>query len=97
MLHANEFKPQIEPLSAVDLAAAWDVLCRLKSPYIVIYNGGVQGGWSLPHRHMQLLPRPSRDVHDLWPDIYGIQDNGPFLTLNTPSRDSFERRIKAND
>ncbi|KMU71974.1 hypothetical protein CISG_00283 [Coccidioides immitis RMSCC 3703] len=73
---------QIEPLSASDLAAAWSVLCKLESPYIVIYNGGVQGGWSLPHRHLQLLPRPARDVHDLFPDTYGIENgrvpNIPF-------------------
>ncbi|WEW54908.1 ATP adenylyltransferase [Emydomyces testavorans] len=81
VLHTNEFKPQIEPLAATDLAAAWSVLCRLESPYIVIYNGGMQGGWSLPHRHMQLLPRPPRDVHDLFPDTYGIQ-NGVFLNIH---------------
>ncbi|KAK2737962.1 hypothetical protein FQN57_007316 [Myotisia sp. PD_48] len=82
ILHTNEFEPQIEPLSAADIEVAWEVLCRMKTPYIVIYNGGMQGGWSLPHRHMQLLPRPSRDVHDLFPDIYGIEDgrvpNIPF-------------------
>ncbi|EER26664.1 hypothetical protein CPC735_008370 [Coccidioides posadasii C735 delta SOWgp] len=82
VLHTNEYKPQIEPLSASDLAAAWSVLCKLESPYIVIYNGGVQGGWSLPHRHLQLLPRPARDVHDLFPDTYGIENgrvpNIPF-------------------
>jgi ATP adenylyltransferase len=74
ILHTNEFEPQIEPLSAEDLEAAWSVLCRLESPYIVIYNGGMQGGWSLTHRHMHLLPRPPRDEHDLFPDIYGIKD-----------------------
>jgi ATP adenylyltransferase len=74
ILHTNEFEPQIEPLSAEDLEAAWSVLCRLESPYIVIYNGGLQGGWSLTHRHMHLLPRPPRDEHDLFPDIYGIKD-----------------------
>ena len=74
VLHTDQFEPQIEPLSAADLAAAWSVLCRLKSPYVVIYNGGMQGGWSLPHRHVQLLPRPPRDTHDLFPDIYGIKN-----------------------
>ncbi|EEP82335.1 predicted protein [Uncinocarpus reesii 1704] len=72
VLHTNEYKPQIEPLSEADLAAGWDVLCRLDSPYMLIYNGGLQGGWSLPHRHMQLLPRPRRDTHELFPDLYGI-------------------------
>ncbi|PGH20811.1 hypothetical protein AJ80_03438 [Polytolypa hystricis UAMH7299] len=82
VLHTNEFEPQIDPLSAADLSAAWNVLSRLETPYIVIYNGGMQGGWSLPHRHVQLLPRPPKEEHDLYPDIYGIQDgiipNIPF-------------------
>ncbi|EGD84300.1 hypothetical protein H112_07995 [Trichophyton rubrum D6] len=82
ILHCNDFKPQIEPLEAVDLAAGWSVLTRMESEYLLIYNGGLQGGWSLPHRHMQLLPRPPRDVHNLFPDIYGIENgrvpNIPF-------------------
>ncbi|KAI1965273.1 hypothetical protein LOZ58_001119 [Ophidiomyces ophidiicola] len=74
VLHTNEFKPQIEPLCETDLAAAWNVLHRLQSPYIIIYNGGMQGGWSLPHRHMQFLPRPPRESHELFPDKYGIEN-----------------------
>lgn len=72
VLHTNEWQSQIDPLHTVDLEAGCNTLSELGEGYMLIFNGGTQGGWSLPHRHMQLLPLSTGPAfgYELWPDIY---------------------------
>lgn len=70
VLHTNTFEPQSDFLNAQDLDAAWQVLSRLGPSYIAIYNCGVEAGSSLGHKHLQLIPRPSAESHELFPDKY---------------------------
>ncbi|KAI5288044.1 hypothetical protein KEM54_005515, partial [Ascosphaera aggregata] len=72
VLHTNEWQSQIDPLQPIDFEAGWTTLRELGDGYMLIFNGGTQGGWSLPHRHMQLLPLATGEKfgYELWPDMY---------------------------
>ncbi|KAI5302119.1 hypothetical protein KEM56_001022 [Ascosphaera pollenicola] len=91
VLHTDEWQSQINPLETIDIEAGWTTLKEFGEGYMLIFNGGTQGGWSLPHRHMQLLPLSTGKPfgYDLWPDIYASKKlhegmcNGS--TNNSPS------------
>ncbi|CAL3965359.1 unnamed protein product [Diplocarpon coronariae] len=75
ILHTNVFTPQAEHLNESDFAAAWEVLGKLNSRHVVIFNCGAMAGSSLGHKHLQVLPRPMReDGFELFPDALGIVD-----------------------
>jgi ATP adenylyltransferase/5',5'''-P-1,P-4-tetraphosphate phosphorylase II len=88
LLHTNTFIPQSDHLTESDLAAAWTVLSSLtRGKYIVIYNCGFEGGSSVGHKHLQILPRPKKEEgFEFFPDLLGI-DSGP-LTSQTHLPDS---------
>ncbi|KAN0106004.1 Ap4A phosphorylase II [Hyaloscypha variabilis] len=74
ILHTNDFVPQSDHLTESDLDAAWTVLSSLtRRKHIVIYNCGFEGGSSIGHKHLQILPRPSEgDGFEFFPDLLGI-------------------------
>ncbi|KAL2061040.1 hypothetical protein VTL71DRAFT_9092 [Oculimacula yallundae] len=74
VLHTTEFTPQSDHLNKSDFAAAWNVLSRLESRHMVIYNCGVEAGSSIGHKHLQVLPRPDKKDFELFPDALGIDD-----------------------
>lgn len=67
VLHTSSFAPQTDDLDEVDLAAAWTILRRFKSPQMIIYNCGVDAGSSQGHKHLQIFPRSDSDDFHLWP------------------------------
>jgi ATP adenylyltransferase/5',5'''-P-1,P-4-tetraphosphate phosphorylase II len=74
LLHTNVFVPQADHLTEIDLAAAWNVLSRLDGKYLVIYNCGFEGGSSVGHKHLQILPRPGREEFEFFPNVLGISE-----------------------
>ncbi|KAJ4295549.1 hypothetical protein N0V90_007562 [Kalmusia sp. IMI 367209] len=70
VIHTVEFERQQTPLSLADLSALWDVLSRLESEHIAIFNCGADAGASMGHKHMQLLPHPGRKEFELFPDLF---------------------------
>ncbi|KAL3447601.1 ATP adenylyltransferase-domain-containing protein [Aspergillus insuetus] len=76
LLTSDSYRRQREPLDVHDLNAACAVLSELKErPLFVIYNCGPVGGASRQHKHLQVLPRPSR----LFPDERGfVEKSVPF-------------------
>lgn len=74
VLHTTVFTPQSDHLNEGDFASAWDVLRRLKSRHMVIYNCGVESGSSIGHKHLQVLPRPEKGDFELFPDALGIDE-----------------------
>lgn len=81
VLHTNVFVSQDDWLTEGDLTAAWEVLWGLESKHVIIYNCGVEGGSSVGHKHMQLLPLCEDDGFRLWPDKLGFND-GWFYSLS---------------
>jgi ATP adenylyltransferase/5',5'''-P-1,P-4-tetraphosphate phosphorylase II len=79
LLHTNGFVPQADHLTESDLSAAWNVLSRLNSLHIVIYNCGFDGGSSVGHKHMQILPRPPKEEFDFFPNALGISEGQLFI------------------
>ncbi|KAE9370892.1 Ap4A phosphorylase II [Stipitochalara longipes BDJ] len=77
ILHANSFIPQSDHLTESDLGASWTVLSSLtRGKYIVIYNCGFEGGSSIGHKHLQILPRPSEgDGFEFFPDLLGLSSD----------------------
>jgi ATP adenylyltransferase/5',5'''-P-1,P-4-tetraphosphate phosphorylase II len=74
VLHTTDFVPQADHLTESDLGAAWDVLSSLGKGYFVIYNCGFEGGSSVGHKHLQILPRPEEEGFGFFPDVLGIDD-----------------------
>lgn len=74
LLHTNVFVPQANHLTESDLSAAWSVLSRLENPNIVIYNCGFEGGSSVGHKHLQILPLPPKQEFDFFPNTLGISE-----------------------
>ena len=74
LLHTNVFVPQNNYLSESDLLAAWNVLSRLESPHMIIYNCGFEAGSSLGHKHIQILPLPLKEEFEFFPDSIGISE-----------------------
>tara|TARA_R110002060_G_scaffold10893_3_gene16057 strand:+ start:2087 stop:2413 length:327 start_codon:yes stop_codon:yes gene_type:complete len=81
VLHTTSFTPQADHLNVVDFAAAWNVLSRLESRHMVIYNCGVEAGSSIGHKHLQVLPRPEKEEFELFPDALGIDDGSYHVHL----------------
>lgn len=73
--------PQADHLTENDLSAAWSVLSRLDGKYLVIYNCGFEGGSSVGHKHLQILPRPEREEFEFFPDMLGISEGILELAL----------------
>ncbi|KAJ3294164.1 bifunctional AP-4-A phosphorylase/ADP sulfurylase [Borealophlyctis nickersoniae] len=106
LLTTKEFESQYDPLNARDFAAAWRCL---KAPgvaqYVGFYNCGGQSGArfidevvgiSVPHKHIQLLPRADDDG-DPFPPIASVltkhrgkqQADTPFADPDLPFAHSF--------
>ncbi|KAK0129174.1 hypothetical protein ONS95_001109 [Cadophora gregata] len=85
VLHTTAFTPQSDHLNAVDFDAAWNVVSRLESRNMVIYNCGVEAGSSIGHKHLQILPRPERKEFEMFPDALGI-DNEKSEVRGLPFR-----------
>lgn len=73
LLHTASFVPQSDALNEGDLAAAWEVLGRMDTPQMVIYNCGANAGSSQGHKHLQIFPSPEGDGFRLWPGL-GIDE-----------------------
>ena len=57
MLHTVEYAQQDEGLEDADLRAGWEALAALGEGFMVIFNGGVEAGASVAHRHLQVIPK----------------------------------------
>ena len=57
ILHTAVFALQTDDLDESDLAAAWAILHKMKTPQMIIYNCGVEAGSSQGHKHIQIFPR----------------------------------------
>ena len=86
---------QTEPLGIEDLTAAWATLRALdgeqdedgrRQKHYVIYNGGVAGGSSRKHKHMQVLAQPRSEDGDLelLPYREGQMEQLPIQAFFTP-------------
>jgi ATP adenylyltransferase/5',5'''-P-1,P-4-tetraphosphate phosphorylase II len=84
LLHTNVFVPQNNYLSESDLLAAWNVLSRLESPHMIIYNCGFEAGSSLGHKHVQILPRPLGEEFEFFPDSIGISEGQSVMLQKGP-------------
>lgn len=76
VLPTIEFQSQNDPLNAADLGAAWEVLSSLENEYMIIFNCGADGGASVGHKHLQVLPRPDPKEHELFPETL-LSNEGP--------------------
>jgi ATP adenylyltransferase/5',5'''-P-1,P-4-tetraphosphate phosphorylase II len=91
ILHTNEYQKQADHLTESDLNAAWKVLSSLGSEkgkgerngYFVIYNCGFEGGSSIGHKHLQILPRPEREEFEFFPDVLGISSGKSLYSMST--------------
>ncbi|KAG4435097.1 hypothetical protein IFR05_009406 [Cadophora sp. M221] len=90
VLHTTVFTPQSDHLNEGDFAAAWDVLRRLESKHMVIYNCGVESGSSIGHKHLQVLPKPEKGDFELFPDALGI-DEEKNTVRNLPFRHAVKK------
>ncbi|KAJ3056151.1 bifunctional AP-4-A phosphorylase/ADP sulfurylase [Rhizophlyctis rosea] len=69
LVTTKEFESQYNPLNASDWSAAWKCLTAPGvRPYVGFYNCGGKSGASVPHKHMQLLPRSLED-QDPFPPV----------------------------
>jgi ATP adenylyltransferase/5',5'''-P-1,P-4-tetraphosphate phosphorylase II len=92
LLHTNNFVPQSDHLTESDLGAAWDVLSSLcsgkgKEKYFVIYNCGFEGGSSVGHKHLQILPTPGKEEWGFFPDVLGISAGMSLSTIAFEERE----------
>lgn len=60
LVSSDGYRRQYEPLDLTDLDAAWKSLQGLGDDYVVFYNCGRDGGCSRLHKHMQLMPMPTK-------------------------------------
>ncbi|KAH7313025.1 Ap4A phosphorylase II [Rhexocercosporidium sp. MPI-PUGE-AT-0058] len=90
ILHTTVFTPQSDHLNEVDLDAAWNVLRRLKSRHMAIYNCGFEAGSSIGHKHLQVLPRPEKEEFELFPDALGV-DHEKNAVRNLPFRHAVKK------
>lgn len=74
VIHTVEFEPQQTPLSLADLSALWNVLDRLESEHVAIFNCGADAGASVGHKHMQILPHPETEEFVMFPDAMELGD-----------------------
>ena len=60
VLHTKLFAPQTDDLTMDDFIAMRAVMVALRgdTPYLTIYNCGVEAGSSRGHKHMQIFPLP---------------------------------------
>ena len=58
LLTIDSYQRQHVPLSSLDLAAAWSVLCATEDRFYVMFNCGDVAGASRRHKHMQVIPHP---------------------------------------
>jgi ATP adenylyltransferase/5',5'''-P-1,P-4-tetraphosphate phosphorylase II len=70
VIYTNDFQKQSDFLNDRDLDAAWKALCAFKTRHIIIYNCGVQAGCSIGYKHLQLIPVPEVEAHEMFPDLY---------------------------
>ena len=64
LLTADSYRRQSEQLDIEDFKAVCDILPLMGDPHFAIYNCGAKSGASRQHKHIHVLPRPSR----LFPD-----------------------------
>lgn len=60
LVSSDGYRRQFEPLDLIDLEAAWSSLMPMSSDYVAFYNCGRDGGCSRLHKHMQLMPMPTK-------------------------------------
>ncbi|KAG8628432.1 hypothetical protein KVT40_004305 [Elsinoe batatas] len=60
LLTTTAYERQTEPLNIHDISASLALLRTYHSPYMMIYNCGVNGGSSQGHKHMQIHPQPEK-------------------------------------
>lgn len=66
-----DFEPQRDPLNVGDIAAVWEVLNGVDHQYhIGLFNCGVEAGSSVGHKHLQVIPVPSRNTHSFLTMLY---------------------------
>lgn len=71
ILHTTEYEKQKDDLDLDDLRATWTVLKHLAGEgqeVMAIYNCGAEAGASQGHKHVQIFPRPTKEVFELWAD-----------------------------
>ena len=73
MLHTVEYAQQDEGLDDADLRAGWEALAALGEGFMVIFNGGVEAGASVAHRHLQVIPKAGH-VHQIASGL--VEGNG---------------------
>ena len=67
ILHTAQFALQTDDLDEKDLTAAWDILHRIQTPQMIIYNCGVEAGSSQGHKHIQIFPRQDSEAFQPFP------------------------------
>ncbi|KAK6510484.1 hypothetical protein TWF506_009590 [Arthrobotrys conoides] len=83
VLHTNQFELQSDDLTRSDLDSAWQVLETFsRTPYMMIFNCGVDAGSSRSHKHMQFFPKPEGPVFKLFPDQAHLIE-GDVVTIPT--------------
>lgn len=85
ILHTTEYEKQKDDLDLDDLRATWAVLGHLGAEgqgVMAIYNCGAEAGASQGHKHVQIFPRPKKEVFELWADRVKTRE-GRISTENT--------------
>ena len=67
ILHTTLYEPQTNDLNEDDLTSAWAILRQIKTPQMIIYNCGVEGGSSQGHKHIQIFPRQDSEMFQMFP------------------------------
>ncbi|KAF1967710.1 hypothetical protein BU23DRAFT_286166 [Bimuria novae-zelandiae CBS 107.79] len=96
VLHTVEFEPQQTPLSFADLDALWNVLSRLESEHIAIFNCGAEAGASMGHKHMQVLPHPGREEFELFLDVVELGSD-IHVCANVPFQHAIQKLSETAD
>lgn len=84
VLTRDGYKRQFEPLHESDFKAAWTVLNTLGEDHVLFYNCGQDGGCSLLHKHMQVMPKPETS-------FASFLDNEDIKEPNVPFRWFYNR------
>ncbi|KAF4555177.1 ATP adenylyltransferase-like protein 1 [Elsinoe fawcettii] len=104
LLTTIDYEMQTDSLNIHDITASLALLRTYKSPYMMIYNCGVNGGSSQGHKHMQIHPQPEKgrlfmadaDSSEIVADrIKGV----PYkhYVLKIPSRASAQEVLELHD
>jgi ATP adenylyltransferase len=81
-LHTVEFAEQTKDLDKHDIAATLNALQNLQGPHMVLYNCGVEAGSSQGHKHLQIMPRPSPEEFQMFPDKAKLPEGEKFSSMS---------------